>query len=97
MTYDEFVAHAAGHDAPPPALPATLMALWHAEKGNWEAAHTLAQSIDNPNGSWIHANLHREEGDTGNARYWYGRAGRPESKRSVAAERAELIRWFLGE
>ena len=51
--------------------------MWYTRAGDWEAAHNIAQEIHTPIGSWIHAHLHVIEGDTGNARYWYGHASRP--------------------
>ena len=81
---------------PPTGLNDGLRALWHAEKGEWQAAHEIAQDLHTRDGSWIHANLHRDEGDLWNARYWYDRAGRPESKKSVAEERHEIIADLLG-
>lgn len=45
--------------------------------GDWEEAHRLAQQVEETNGYWLHAYLHRKEGDLGNARYWYSRAGKP--------------------
>jgi hypothetical protein len=53
-----------------------LKALWYDAKGNWESAHETAQEISTYDGSWIHAYLHRKEGDISNASYWYARAGR---------------------
>ena len=72
--------------SPPAQLPATLLALWHDAKGNWDAAHKVAQDIDDGDGAWIHAYLHRKEGDPGNAAYWYRRAGKPVSASSLEAE-----------
>ncbi|MBB5352967.1 hypothetical protein HNR46_003217 [Haloferula luteola] len=77
MTTEE-LAHSARHDDSPPAeLDAISRALWWARNGQWEAAHDLCQEIPGPFGAWIHAWLHREEGDYGNACYWYARANRP--------------------
>jgi hypothetical protein len=76
--------------SPPAQLPATLLALWHDAKGHWDAAHTVAQDIDDEDGSWIHAYLHRKEGDAGNAAYWYRRAGKPVSRLSLDAEWQEI-------
>ena len=59
---------------PPADAPAPLVALWHDAKGDWDAAHSVAQDIDDGTGARIHAYLHRKEGDIGNAGYWYRRA-----------------------
>ncbi len=61
---------------PPPGLSLELQALWLVEKGDWEAAHNIAQDIHTPDGSWIHALLHLIEGDVGNAGYWYAKVWR---------------------
>jgi hypothetical protein len=91
MNLDDFIQSAAVHKTPPAGLAAPLVALWHAEKGDWHAAHNVAQDIHTKAGSWIHAHLHREEGDLWNARYWYERAGRAESKKPITEERREII------
>jgi len=49
--------------APPPGCPAAVVALWHDAKGDWEAAHRVAQDIEGADGAWVHAYLHRKEGD----------------------------------
>ena len=65
-------------DLPDPSgLPTSLQALWHEARGDWECAHRLAQESASPAGDWVHAYLHRKEGDLGNAGYWYRRAGKP--------------------
>ena len=84
MTLDGFQATLP--HATPPELPALLLALWHDARGDWEAAHRLAQDVDGPDGAWVHAYLHRKEGDSGNAGYWYRRASRPPSSESLEAE-----------
>jgi hypothetical protein len=61
---------------PPSQLHPLLQALWYDGKGDWEKSHNIAQDIHTKDGSWIHAYLHRKEGDNGNAVYWYSRAGR---------------------
>ncbi len=63
--------------APPPFATPMLHALWHGLRGEWEAAHELAQAQDDAEGAWVHAWLHRIEGDLANADYWYQRARRP--------------------
>lgn len=65
-----------GHEVPEGLSP-ELESLWHAEAGHWEDAHNIAQDIDTPMGSWIHALLHLIEGDVGNANYWFRSAGKP--------------------
>ena len=61
--------------APAPEFSAPLAALWWAANGNWDAAHKIVQDEDDANSAWVHAYLHRVEGDLGNAGYWYRRAG----------------------
>ena len=61
-----------------------------ADAGRWDEAHTLVQDLAGAQAAWIHANLHREEGDADNARYWYSRAGRPVSTLGFSAEREEI-------
>ena len=75
MTLDDFIA-SLSQAAPPAGLSGPLQALWWDGKGDWEQAHNVAQDIDNSTGSWIHAYLHRKEGDRSNAAYWYTRAGK---------------------
>jgi hypothetical protein len=83
-------------DARPPAsLTPPLLALWHDAKGDWESAHQIAQAIDDESGSWIHAYLHRKEGDASNAAYWYRRAGKPVCRTSLDAEWEEITSAML--
>lgn len=93
MTLDDFKASI--EDAAPPAVSPLLRALWHDAKGNWDAAHALAQDIDDETGAWVHAYLHRKEGDEGNAGYWYRRAGRLHSRASLEAEWVEIAAALL--
>ena len=73
--------------APPAGLSLALQALWWAEKGDWQRAHECAQAQEDATGAWVHACLHREEGDLANAGYWYRRAGKPVAAGSLMAER----------
>ncbi len=70
----------------PEALDAAHQALWWAAKGDWERAHEAAQSVSDTATDWVHAYLHRVEGDLENARYWYARAHRPEAQGPLDAE-----------
>ena len=73
MTLDAFM-DTLQLDSPPADLPPALVALWHDARGDWHRAHEVAQDVDDSSGSWVHAYLHRKEGDEGNAHYWYRRA-----------------------
>ena len=75
---------------PPAGVSGLVTALWHAAKGNWDAAHGLAQNDGSAEGAWVHAYLHRVEGDEGNAGYWYRRAGKPHCRDSLDAEWVEI-------
>lgn len=61
-------------ESPPAGLSAPLLAMWHDAKGNWELAHKTVQDEAGKNSAWVHAYLHRKEGDNSNARYWYAQA-----------------------
>lgn len=80
---------------PPKALSPAVEALWHVANGNWERAHDLAQRRDDAAGAWVHAHLHRVEGDTDNARYWYGRAGRAISTAAHGKEWEQIANALL--
>lgn len=85
MTLAEF-KRTTSENTPPDGLSAPLRALWHDARGDWTAAHQVAQDIDDATGAWIHAYLHRKEGDLGNAGYWYRRAHKPDCRDSLNAE-----------
>ena len=78
----------AGPDA---ALSPPLSALWWAAKGNWDAAHKIVMDESGKDAAWVHAYLHRVEGDLGNAGYWYRQAGQPVAKDSLEAEWARIV------
>lgn len=82
-------------DNPPQDLTGLLKALWWDAKGDWNKAHKIAQDIGSRDAAWVHAYLHRREGDEGNASYWYSRAGRPKSRASLDQEREDIVRNFL--
>lgn len=86
MNLDEFKSTIENGDSPPDGLGDPLKALWYEAKGDWERAHDLSQSAGNRDGDWVHAYLHRVEGDLSNASYWYSRAGRPRFDGSLAEE-----------
>jgi hypothetical protein len=93
VTLEEF--RATLRDGRPPGVSPALVALWHDARGDWNASHNVAQDIDEATGSWVHAYLHRKEGDLGNATYWYRRAGKPVATDSLDAEWARIVSTLL--
>jgi len=77
---------------PPREWPAALRSLWYIALGDWEASHAIAQDLETQMGSWIHAHLHRREGDRWNAGYWYNRAGKEYPQYSLEEELEILVR-----
>ena len=76
---------------PPPTLSEALRALWLDARGNWDGAHEAAQADEGGAGDWVHAYLHRKEGDAGNAAYWYGRARKPVCRSSLDEEWTAIV------
>ncbi len=93
MNYDEFLKSL--NDKKPPRISVYLEALWYDKKDNWHRAHQIAQEIYDESGSWIHAYLHRVEGDIWNANYWYSRAGKKMPAVSLEEEWEILTKYFL--
>ena len=77
--------------APAPGLAAPLAGLWWAAKGNWDEAHRIVQDDAGRDAAWVHAYLHRVEGDLGNAGYWYRQAGRPAATDSLESEWQRIV------
>lgn len=73
-------------EMPPRGIEPPLAALWWAEKGDWDKAHRLVMDGAGAEAAWVHAFLHRTEGDEGNANYWYAKAGRPPARGDLDAE-----------
>lgn len=92
MSFEEF----SNSVEPPQGIGRALLALWHDARGDWETAHAMAQEADGGDGAWVHAYLHRKEGDDSNALYWYSRAGRPEASGDLRAEWEAITRDLLG-
>ncbi len=89
MTFVEFV------DSDSSSHTGALQALWFACRGDWELAHEIAQGEDSREAAWVHAYLHREEGDTINAAYWYRRAGRSVYTGDLRTEWEKIVRELL--
>lgn len=94
MTLEQFRSTLEQHSAPEGLAPA-LYAMWHDAKGDWNRAHSIAQEIDNRTGWWIHAYLHRKEGDQGNAGYWYRRAGQTPACDTLDEEWTRIVMELL--
>lgn len=90
MTLVEF-KESIQQSAPPSTLSTLLKALWYDAKGQWDTAHQLAQEVETTHGSWIHAYLHRKEGDLGNAAYWYHKAKHPVCSKPIDEEWEEIV------
>jgi hypothetical protein len=94
MTVEQF-RQSVSAASPPTGLDRSAQAMWYAAKGDWHAAHRLAQEEESATGAWVHAYLHRLEGDASNAQYWYRRAGKPVSSESLAAEWESIVSFLL--
>ncbi len=94
MTLAEFEATLAARN-PPDGLSNLLTALWWDGKGHWSRAHEMAQTDETPSGAWVHAYLHRKEGDNWNAGYWYRRAHRTASTLPLPEEWKEIVTTLL--
>ena len=82
-------------EAPPVDLGFALTGLWWDAKNDWERAHESAQQDEGPAGSWVHAYLHRKEGDASNARYWYGRAAKEPAQTTFDEEWLDIVQSLL--
>lgn len=90
MTIEEFrVSDGSGFSG-------ALLALWWDARGDWNRAHEVAQDVAGSDGAWVHAYLHREDGDLENAGYWYRRAGRSVATGDSRVEWEGIVREMLG-
>jgi hypothetical protein len=76
LTFEEFVTSLTSKQ-PPAGMSPYLTALWYEKRGDWDTAHETVQDLSDKDAAWVHAYLHRREGDEGNARYWYRQASKP--------------------
>lgn len=101
MTFNEFKS-SIDQNSPPEGTSDLLTALWYDAKvspskagASWEKAHKIVQNISGNDAAWVHAYLHRKEGDSGNASYWYSRAGKPFSNKTLEKEWEEIVEALL--
>jgi hypothetical protein len=95
MSFADFERSVAEDPAPPAMLSHALRGLWLDRRGDWEAAHAVVQEATDPDAAWVHAYLHRKEGDEGNAGYWYQRAGRKHCQDALVTEWGRIVRALL--
>jgi hypothetical protein len=95
MNLEDFLTSLANPE-PPAAFSHALAGLWWDAKGDWTKAHESAQQDEGPAGAWVHAYLHRKEGDSSNAAYWYERAGKAPSRKSLDEEWTDITAALLG-
>jgi hypothetical protein len=83
------------HPEPPAHFSVLLKSLWHDKKGDWKKAHDLVDSLPGAEAAWVHAYLHRKEGDSWNADYWYARAKKVRPAHTLEEEWVELVNHFI--
>lgn len=94
MQWEEF-SKTISDPVPPAMLNQYALALWHDANGDWEKAHSQVQDIPGETAAWVHAYLHRKQGDEGNAGYWYHRAGKKMPGHSSEKEWEEIAKAVL--
>lgn len=82
-------------EEPPADLGFALTGLWWDAKNDWERAHESAQQDEGPTGSWVHAYLHRKEGDASNAEYWYRQARKKPAQTTFEEEWLQIVQSLL--
>jgi hypothetical protein len=95
MTIEEFQILIEKQPSCPQILPEALQALWYDKKGDWEQAHEIVQNASDPDSAWVHAYLHRKEGDLSNAHFWYRRSGQPEFSAGLNQEWEQIASLLL--
>ena len=94
MTLNEF-RDSLSYSEPPRQLNVALAAMWWDAKGDWKQSHEVAGQDEGPAAAWVHAYLHRKEGDASNAIYWYTRADKSPSKAPLEEEWDEIVESLL--
>jgi len=94
MEFEEF-QNSLRDSSPPHNLSGYLQSLWYDAKGDWNRSHEIIQNIEDNKAAWIHAYLHRKEGDIGNADYWYRRAGKDRPDATLDAEWKTIVETLL--
>jgi hypothetical protein len=82
-------------EQPPAGIPVQLKSLWYDAKGDWHQAHAQVDHLSDQKSAWVHAYLHRKEGDIWNADYWYNKAQKTRPNLSLEEEWEQLVLQFL--
>ncbi len=82
-------------EQPNAGLSPQLKSLWYDGAGNWDKAHAEVDHLNDQSSAWVHAYLHRKEGDTWNADYWYRRASKTRPNISLDEEWEQLVLEFI--
>lgn len=90
MNFEQF-RESLSQSLPPAELSIYLQSLWYEGKGDWEQSHNIIQDIEDKTAAWIHAYLHRKEGDIWNADYWYSKAGKKRPDVSLEQEWENIV------
>ena len=91
---EEFKQSLSG-SSPPTEISSYLQSMWYDAKGDWNKAHSIIQTFEDKKAAWVHAYLHRKEGDIGNADYWYRRAGKERLSESLDKEWEDIVKALL--
>jgi len=94
MKFEEF-QKSLDASSPPDNLSGYLQSLWYDAKGDWNRSHEIIQNLEDRTATWIHAYLHRKEGDIGNADYWYRRAGKSRPDKTLEDEWKDMVEALL--
>ena len=91
MNFEEY-QETLSSSKPPAGISPYLESLWYDAKNDWEKAHSIIQDLEDKTAAWIHAYLHRKEGDISNADYWYQRAGRKRPATTLQEEWEDIVK-----
>jgi len=94
MDYSEFIISISSN-TPPNLDSQLLLAMWYSLKDEWDTSHEIVQDINSTDAAWVHAHLHKIEGDMSNAKYWYDKATKNTLDLSIEGEAEEIIKFLL--
>ena len=94
MDYSEFIISISSN-TPPNFDSQLLLAMWYSLKDEWDTSHEIVQDINSTDAAWVHAHLHKIEGDMSNAKYWYDKATKNTLDLSIEGEAEEIIKFLL--